>query len=365
MVEKDFWIALNLIPGLGKTLFKRLLDFFGSAEKIFRAKEKELRQVEGIGERLAGEILKFDPVKEVEKEKKLVSNNGARVLISTEDEYPENLKNIYDPPPVLYMQGEFQESDKAAIAIVGTRIPSNYGKLAAAKIATGLAEKGITVVSGMARGIDSIAHKSSLDCGGRTIAVFGNGLNVVYPPENIRLRNHIKERGTIVSEFPMARKPDRGNFPARNRIISGLTLGTVVIEADEKSGALITTSFALDQGRDIFAVPGNINSPKSKGPNLLIKKGAKLVEKAEDIIEEIPLYIKNSLIREEEKASPKKKEFSEEERSILAAIEPEASHIDSIIEQSRLSPGKVSALLLSLELNGAVKQLPGKMFVVF
>ncbi len=363
MKEKDFWIALNLVPGLGKTLFYRLIKFFGAAENIFTAKEGDLRKVEGIGVGLAGEILRFDFLKKSEKEKKLAAASGADIVTFEEPEYPENLKGIYDPSPVLYIHGELLKGDVASIAVVGVRTPSHYGKLVAEKISGGLAKRGITVVSGMARGIDSIAHKGALDNGGRTIAVFGSGLNVVYPPENLKLRNRIREQGAIISEFSMSQKPERGNFPARNRIVSGLSLGTLVVEAGEKSGALITANFALDQGREVFAVPGNVNSPKSKGANRLIKKGAKLVENVEDIIEEIPLYIRETFIKEE--APSKKATLTIDEGSILSIIEPGASHIDSIIERSGLSSSKVSALLLSLELNGVVKQMPGKMFVVY
>ncbi|MBI5186340.1 MAG: DNA-protecting protein DprA [Nitrospinae bacterium] len=363
MTEKDFWIALNIVPGLGKTLFHRLVKFFGSAESVFKAKEKDLRQVEGIGESLSRAILEFNLSRESEKENNYIRNNNAKVFISEEKEYPGNLKNIFDPPPVIYVQGEILERDAAAIAVVGTRSPSHYGKLVAEKISAGLAEKGITVVSGMARGVDSVAHKGAMDAGGRTFAVFGSGLSIVYPPENIRLRNRIIQQGAVISEFPMGRKPDRGNFPARNRIISGLSLGTLVIEAGEKSGALITTQFALDQGRDVFAVPGNINNPKSKGANLLIKKGAKLVEKAEDIIEELPFYIKSSFLKEKA-AAREKPALTEEEERLISAIDPEASHIDAIIEKSRIPASRASALLLTLELKGVIKQLAGKMFVV-
>jgi len=363
MTEKDFWIAMNLVPGLGKTLFYRLLNFFGSAEGVFKVREKELRQVEGIGERLAAEISQFHYSERVEREKKFMESNEARALIASEDAYPENLKNIYDPPPVLYMQGEAFERGSVAIAVVGTRLPTHYGRLVAEKISMELAKRGVTVVSGMARGVDTCAHKGALDGGGRTIAVLGSGLSVVYPPENVRLRNKMIHQGAIVSEFSMTRKPDRGNFPARNRVISGLSTGVVVVEAGEKSGALITVQFALDQGRDVFAVPGNINSPKSRGTNLLIKKGAKLVEKSEDILEELPLYVK-SLLQEKPVQVPKDVPLSEEEKKVLSAIAPECTHIDSIIENTNLSASRVSALLLTLELKGVVKQLPGKLFVV-
>lgn len=363
MREKDFWVALNLIPGLGKTLFYRLLKFFGSAERVFSVKEKDLRQVEGVGQILAGVISQFDFSKNAEKEKQLAENSGAIILISKEPGYPENLKNIYDPPPVLYLQGKMQKNDMASIAVVGTRTPTNYGKLMAEKIAGGLAERGMTIVSGMARGVDSLAHKAAIAGGGRTIAVLGSGLNVIYPPENLKLSGKIKEHGAVLSEFPMCMKPERGNFPARNRIISGLSLGTVVIEAAEKSGALITTQFALDQGREVFAVPGNVSSPKSRGANFLIKKGAKLVEKVDDILEEIPQYVQNAFLGKAKPAAGKTLELTDEEKKLLAAIDPEASHIDLIIERSELSPGRVSSLLLTMELNGIVRQLPGKLFV--
>lgn len=364
MDEKDFWIGLNMVPGLGKVLFYRLLDFFGSAENVFKAREKDLCRVEGIGPGIAGGILRFPLSREVEKELAYVQNNNARVFISREEDYPENLKNIFDPPPVLYMQGTWLKSDVAAVAVVGTRSPSLYGRHVAEKISMELARRGVTVVSGMARGIDSFAHKGALEGGGRTVAVFGCGLNVIYPAENVKLRNRILKQGALVSEYPMARKPDRGNFPARNRIISGLSLGTIVVEAGERSGALITTQFALEQGREVFAVPGNIDAPKSRGPNLLIKKGAKLVGSAEDVIEEIPPYVREAFLKEIKSGEKGEVKWTEEETKILSALESGISHIDALIEQSRLPAGKVSALLLTLELNGVVKQLPGKMFVV-
>ena len=293
--KKYYWLALNMVPGIGRKLYHRLINHFHFPEKVFQATNSQLLQIEGVGENLAATITSFDVDKVIEQEKKLVTLNHVSIITFQDDIYPENLKKIYDPPPVLYMKGSIAKMDNIAVAIVGTRIPSRYGKLVTEKISSELAERGVTIISGMASGIDSIAHRSAIAAGGRTIAVFGCGVNMTYPTENINLKEKIIENGAVLSEFPMNTRPERTNFPMRNRIISGLSLGTIVIEAAEKSGALITSDFALEQGKDVFAVPGNINSPKSKGTNRLIKMWAKLIENAEDVIEEFTYEIQTLL----------------------------------------------------------------------
>jgi DNA processing protein len=275
------------------------------------------------------------------------------------------LKTIEDPPAVLYVKGDLGDPTAPGIALVGSRHPSTYGKVVTEQLARGLVGRGITVVSGLARGIDSVAHLNSLESGGRTIAIMGCGLSHMYPPENRRMAERISRQGAVVSEFPMATKPDRLNFPLRNRTISGLSLGTVVVEAGERSGALITAQWALEQGREVFAVPGNVTAPTSRGTNRLIKMGAKLVEGVDDILEELPAY---ALGGQYDRASGPRElcqaDSTPDERHLLEVLDPvEARHMDWVVEQAHLPTSVVSALLLRLELAGKVVQLPGKLFL--
>lgn len=357
-----YWVALNMVLGVGKTLFHRLVKALGSPERVFASTRKELMQVEGIGEKIARQVLGFDVEKNVEREFRLLKNLSARVITSECPEYPRLLKSIYDPPPIIYCQGKDLREFPITIAVVGTRVPTNYGKLVTEKICGGLSEMGVCIVSGMARGIDSMAHRAAIKEKGPTVAVFGCGLSHTYPPENRTLRERIIENGAVISEFPVSIRPDKNNFPARNRIISGLSIGTLVVEAGEKSGALITADFALEQGREVFAAPGGIFSPKSRGSNFLIKSGAKLVDKPEAIVEEFPEAVKSLL------KLPETKELSEldltpNEGTILALLSLEEKHIDQIIETSRLSPAEVSATLVQLELKGMVRQLNNNLFI--
>lgn len=363
--EKYYWLALNMVPGIGRKLYHRLINHFHSPDAVFQTSLNQLMQVEGVGENLAETITSFDVDKAIQQEKKLIALNNVSILTFQDDNYPENLKKIYDPPPVLYMKGNLAKSDIVAVAIVGTRTPSRYGKLVTEKVSSQLAERGVTIISGMASGIDSIAHRAAILVKGRTIAVFGCGVNMTYPAENINLKEKILENGAIISEFPMNTKPERMNFPMRNRIISGLSLGTIVIEAAEKSGALITSDFALEQGKDVFAVPGNINSPKSKGTNHLIKMGAKLIDNADDVIEEFPYEIKTLLqTGNKQKEKTEVPDLSDEENKIYTLLSEEEIHIDTLIQESQLPSQKVSAVLIQLELKDVIKQQSGKMFVI-
>ncbi|NIQ01511.1 MAG: DNA-protecting protein DprA, partial [Nitrospinaceae bacterium] len=293
---------------------------------------------------------------------RLVEKLGLRILTLESPEYPELLQSIYDPPPVLYCQGRPLNGYTASLAVVGTRTATNYGRLMTEKLVSALAERGVGIVSGMARGIDTLAHRAALQGGGETVAVLGCGLGNTYPPENVSLRERIVERGTVVSEFPVTMRPEKNNFPARNRVISGLSYGTVVVEAGETSGALITAQFALEQGREVFAVPGNINSPASRGTNQLIQTGAKLVDGPEAILEELPFPVRETL-KEKESSPGHDESLSEEERKIFSLLSHEEKHIDSLIENSQLSPAEVSATLLKLELRGWIRQLGGKMYI--
>jgi len=360
---REYWLGLHLVPGLGSVSQQRLLQAFGSPENIFRVSEHELSKVENIGSKKAHMIKIFDIRSSVERELKLMSRKEINYITRDDTDYPNHLKNIFDAPNVLYIRGKWTAKDNYSISIVGSRKASLYGKVAAQRLAKDLAKEGITIISGMARGIDTIAHKGALSGKGRTVAVLGSGLDVIYPPENKNLMSKICQQGAVFSEFPLGTKPLRQNFPMRNRIIAGLSLGTVVIEAGIKSGALITAYQALDQGKEIFAVPGNINSLTSKGTNCLIKKGAKLVESITDIIEELQSKLK-PLINISNPIKEKKEEIRTiAEDILLQHLSFEPQHIDALVAKSGISAQKISSILLQLEVDEIVKQLPGRMFI--
>jgi len=286
---------------------------------------------------------------------------GITLLTLNDDLYPRILKAIYDPPPILYIKGKLQEKDSLSLSIVGSRSASAYGKDITRRFARSLTQRGFTIVSGLARGIDTAAHKGALKAGGRTLAVLGSGIDVIYPWENNTLAENIAQNGAIISEFPFGTPPEAAHFPSRNRIISGLSLGTVIIEASFRSGSLITARLALEQGREVFAVPGNVDSPWSKGTNRLIKEGAKLIMDPEDIIEEVlPQYERPG--RPEDRKPSEPIELTPESQKILDLIEANPVHIDTLIQKSGLPSGQVSSLLLDLELKSLVQQLSGKMF---
>jgi DNA processing protein len=283
------------------------------------------------------------------------------VITLKDEEYPKRLKDIYDPPALLYVRGALKKEDEFAISIVGSRKTTPYGRWFTEKVSQELARHGLTIVSGMARGIDSLAHWGAISGGGRTIAVLGCGVDVIYPSENRNLFAKMIDRGAILSEFPMGSPPEGGHFPRRNRIISGLSLGVVVVQASEKSGSLITAGYALEQGREVFAVPGNVGTESSRGTHRLIKEGAKLVESSEDILEEIlPQW------RGGRETTPKveipRPDLTEEEKVLYELLSETPLHIDVMIRESRMDPGKVSSLLLNLELKGMISQWPGKCF---
>jgi DNA processing protein len=324
-------------------------------------------QVEGISTNLAKRIRASNRSREqlkssTEKELGILSKMKAEIITIWDDDYPPLLKKIYDPPLVLYIKGRLVESDNFSVAVVGTRGPTNYGKLQAEKFASDLASQGITIVSGLARGIDSVAHSAALKSGGRTIAVIGSGLNVIYPPENRRLFEKISESCAVISEYRLDTKPDAVNFPKRNRIISGLSLGCLVIETGIEGGAMQTAAFSLDQNREVFTVPGNLGIRQSEGTNLLIQKGeAKLVRNSEDILVELELKLKPVL----GKNIPKQQiEMNFFEEKIMGCLNHEPVQIDKIAAITGLSTSDCLVHLLSLEFKGAVKQLPGKMFAI-
>lgn len=358
-------IALSLVSDLGAIRFKHLLDYFGSPRAILEADEDELRNVGGIGGKIASEISSLNSKPRlIQEELKKIERSKVSVISIFDKDYPVNLKSIYDPPFILYIKGKIIPEDVSAVAIVGTRRLSEYGKAATEKIVKGLIARKATIVSGMARGIDTVAHRTALSCGGRTIAVLGSGINVCYPPENRRLFEQIAQEGAVISEFPMSTAPERYNFPVRNRVISGLSLGVVVIEAGRKSGALITADMALEQGREVFAVPGSIFSDGARGSHSLIRQGAKLVESCEDVIDEIDLLKEGMLPlkgRENNETDPV--DLSDEEERVYSLLSYDPLQIDSISEMTDFPINRISFILVNLEMKGRIREIPGKMFV--
>lgn len=376
MTEQEAVIALNMISGIGSQRLKKLLEAFGGAPKVFLASESKLKKIEGIGDKIAQEItsFRFDSLKnELDLAKKL----KAKIVTVNDEEYPQNLKNIYDPPICLYLNGEFKKEDCMSLAIVGSRRASFYGLTCAERFAFALSSLGISVVSGLARGVDTRAHNGALKAKGRTLAVLGSGLNCIYPPENKKLAEGIAERGVVISEFPLNAKPLAHNFPRRNRVISGLSQGVIVVEAAKNSGALITADFALEQGREVFAVPGKVDSATSFGTNQLIKQGAKLIDRVEDILEELSgvssrryEQIKGAKPRADATCSdiqndelPLKCNFSDEEKLVYNLLTDKPRPADELIEEVGLPAAKTMSLLSRLEMHRAVKQLPGKLFI--
>jgi DNA processing protein len=362
----DLFLLLS-VEGIGPGKIRTLLAKFRSIKNIINADYQTLMSVEGIRTNLANRIRKTTAEREniekfTEDELRKLDKIGGKLITIWDKEYPQLLKKIYDPPLLFYLLGDFIDTDQYSIAIVGTRGPTNYGKIQAERIAVELVNQGITIVSGMARGIDSIAHNSTIKNGGRTIAVIGSGLDVIYPPENKKLFETIKDNGAVISEFALGTKPDAQNFPKRNRIISGLSLGTIIIESGVAGGAMQTAAFALDQNREVFAFPGNVGVKQSDGTNLLIQKSeAKLIRSAEDVIFELELKLKPVL----GKNIPKQQvDITLFEEKILNVINSEPLHIDNIASLAKVSTSDCLVNLLSLEFKGLIKQLPGKMFAL-
>lgn len=360
------WIALSTVEGIGPKRFINLINHLGTPREVLSASVKRLSEIPDVGGETAKNIKHKVKWKVAEEQLKLLEKHSKapdkkiKFITYKDPDYPENLKTIYDPPPFFFLQGELKKEDKKALAIVGTRRASHYGKSVAEKLASELVQRGVSIVSGLARGIDSIGHFSALKEKGRTIAVFGSGLDVIYPREHTRLAQRIIENGALISEFLLGTSPLAENFPKRNRLISGLSLGVIIIEAPKKSGALLTAHCALDQGREVFAVPGNIGSKRSEGTNALIKKGAALVTSIDDILNELKGVL---TFPSEREMSKLKVELTEEEKKVFNLLSLEPNHIDKIAKQSNVEIPQVLSVLLSLELKGLVKQLSGKMFV--
>ena len=366
MDSREALIALNLIEGVGPVRARSLIEHFGEAPKILTASKHELTRVRNIGEDTADKIFNWEKGIDLAGELKRIADYGCHVLISSDEHYPASLREIYDPPLVLYVKGEITAKDKNAVAMVGSRMTTHYGIETARKLAYQLAYVGVTVVSGGARGIDTAAHQGALSCQGRTIAVLGTGINLVFPVENAELFQRIAANGAVITQFPFNRPADKQSFPIRNRIVAGMTLGTVVVEANLTSGSLITANFATEYGRQIFAVPGRIDSPRSKGCHDLIKKGAKLCEGVEDILSEFEYLFpsSNRPPSAHETGVLPALELNESESKVFTAVKlEEESSIDEIIRASNLPSSTVNVALFSLEMKRLVRQLPGKLFV--
>lgn len=358
------WFALKAVPGIGNHLFKRLIDRFRSPDLIFEASQKDILQVEGMSHRLVLAIKEQKMPEEAKRDLDIAMQKGYKVVTMSDPDYPPLLLQIPDPPPFLYVFGHLDNSTNN-IAVVGSRNATDYGISTTERLCIDLASLKITVVSGMAAGIDTAAHTGALAGGGKTVAVLGSGLERVYPAENRKLFYKIAEGGAVISEFSPSTGPEAHNFPIRNRIISGISLGTVVVEASKRSGSLITARLAAEQNREVFAVPGNIHSFKSVGTHALLKQGAKLVEHAHDIVEEFSHTIKACNINDnadQNRIADKLAALSSEEALVFEALGPYPVHIDNLVRSISMETGKLLSILLKLELKGIAQQSAGKFF---
>jgi len=358
--ERRLLLNLMDLRGIGSARLRMLIKSYGSPSAVVSKDCAQLQKLPGIDAKLASRIESCSGLGFGNKQLELVARYEATVLTCWDSNYPELLKNVVEPPPVLFTTGKPLKNDSLPISVVGTRSPTTYGKRVTERLVRELVTEGATIVSGFARGIDTVAHTETLKCNGKTIAVLGNGLDVVYPAENFRLVDKMKENGTFVTEFPFGTKPDAMNFPRRNRIIAGLCLGTIVVEARAKSGALITANFALNQNREVFAIPGSIFSAKSLGPNKLLQEGAKLVLGINDILDELP--VQGDLFRNNIQDTKEISTLTEAEKQVLAHLKTESIHIDELSLGVEMSLPSLLAILLKLEFAGYVKQGPGKMF---
>lgn len=353
--DLKYWLALNRISGITWERLKSLLELFGGVKEIFKAIKSELMECKEITPPIASRIKNFDEWKEIDKELYVLRRLSVSVIPVTDADYPDSLRNIYDPPLILYYKGNKELLKNKCMAVVGSRHPTEYGIEVTKKLTGELVDAGFTIVSGFAQGIDSEAHRAAIASGGRTIAVFGSGIDVIYPAGNEELYELLVKSHLIVTEFPPGTKPFKGNFPRRNRIISGLSKGVVVVEATLNSGSLITARYALEQGRDVFAVPGMITSTRSQGCHYLIKEGARPVESVKDMIDDVSMSKKNCL-------NIDTLNLSEKEKSIVSTLRDGKKHIDIIIESVKMPSSDTAGILTNLELSGIVRQLPGKYF---
>ena len=356
--ELKYWVGFSKMPGIGRVKISQLLEHFNTLEHAWKAPTGELKK-SGLDSKTVENIVNLRTRIAPDEEMEGLKKYKIKVLACDSPAYPQILKEIYDYPPVLYIRGNLLREDECCLAVVGTRRSTVYGRQVTEEIVTDLARNGITIVSGLARGIDSIAHRAALEAGARTMAVFACGLDIVYPAENAKLAREIMEHGALISEYPLGTKPKADNFPRRNRIMSGLSLGVLVIEAGDSSGALITANQALEQNREVFAVPGSILSPASRGTNHLIQEGAKLVRNYVDVLEELNLTIMAQQLE--------MKEFlpvDETESLLFKQLSREPTHIDDICRHSGLAAALVSSALTMMELKGMVKQVGGMNYVL-
>lgn len=361
MTEKEACIALNMVPNLGPMRLRKLLEVFETPERVLRARGSELKAVEGIGTELANAIASWEQQVDLEGELKRIEEFGAHVVTQASPEYPHELRQIYNPPILLYVWGTLTERDHRAISVVGSRKTSHYGLESAKRLSYQLAYAGLTVVSGLARGIDTAAHQGALAAQGRTVAVIGSGLMELYPPENLGLGEKIAQSGAVVSEFPMTFPPDRKTFPYRNRIVAGWGAGLLVVEAGLKSGALITAGQALEHGRLVYAVPGQIDRPTSMGSNKLIQQGAKLVMSASDILDDLNSLFPQTAAQKAASAAPPT--LSADEQAVFDVLDSTETPLDVLVTRTGLPAARISTSLLMLEMKRLVKQLPGSQFV--
>lgn len=351
--EKLYWIGLNLVRGIGAVRFRHLLEYFGDAKTAWQASDSHLR-ASGLSEKITQNLIQLRTGVDLHLIEAQLNKLDVTVLTWDDPTYPHRLQEIDQPPPVLYVRGKLVEADEWAVAIVGTRRVTNYGKQVTEQLARALAQSGITVVSGLARGTDSIAHQTALNAGGRTIAVLGSGVDNLYPPENRRLAEDMMQRGAVISDYALGTQPEAANFPPRNRIISGLAMAVVVIEASQQSGALITADFAAEQGREVFAVPGSIYAPQSQGTNRLIQQGARPMLNPQDVLEVLNLN-RVTQHREARAILP----TNDLEARLLTLIRDEALHVDEISVQTQLPVKDITAALTMMELKGMVRQMGG------
>lgn len=379
--NKRWWLALRLVPQMNRVRFYALIDHFQSPEVVFGATAKEIASLRGFDEDLARAILEAPRSLAWEEELAQMDKQGVRLLTLDDEEYPENWRQSSFPPPMVYVRGKLEAMDRFAVAVIGSRRATQYGRLVAEQFVARLAGAGLAIVSGFARGVDSVAHRVALDAGGRTLAVLGNGLAICYPQENARLADAIADRGALLSEYPMRTPPDRFNFPERNHLIATLALGTLVVEAAEKSGALITAREALEENRFVFAVPGDITRENSRGTNALIQAGAKLVQSAEDVLGEMSSVLRGLMKEAALLAGPttappqftaepshvQLPDLSADERLVFELLQHEPQYFDVLLARldgQEFTVQKLSTVLLSLEMKRLVRQMPGRLYAV-
>jgi DNA processing protein len=360
MVDKElqYWVGFNIIPGIGRVKFSQLETYFGKLENAWKAGRSELTRA-GLDSRTVKTIETSRPQIDLYAEMDKLEKSDTKAISFHDAEYPSRLKEIYDYPPLIYVRGEIKSQDEWSIAVVGTRRATVYGRQVTEEIVSDLARNNITVVSGLARGIDTVAHNTTLKTGGRTFAVFACGLDTVYPAENTNLAKNILNQGALISEYPLGARPRPDNFPRRNRIMSGISLGVLVVEADESSGAIITAHMALEQNREVFAIPGSIFSPMSRGTNTLIQEGAKLVRTCADILEELNLTVNVHQVEMKDMVS-----ITDTEGLLMKQLSSEPTHIDQVCRNSGLPISEVSSNLAIMELKGLVRQISTMNYVV-